>query len=230
MGKSVIGILAGMGPRSTAPFLELVIDQCTVQYGAKYDEDFPPIMIYSLPTPFYIDRPINHTLMEETIIEGLRKLESKDVSFIVMPCNSAHIYFDGLQKCINIPLLNIVDLTINSLPLKSQRITIFATSTTFDSGIYQKGIMSAGHEFIFENSWQEKVNEIIKMIKVKDNNQQILFYWNELISETEKYFIENIIIACTDLSILKSMTESHVNIIDSAEALAKAAINRFLNK
>src|SRR5665648_1113765 len=115
VGKSVIGILAGMGPRSTALFLELVIDQCTVQYGAKYDEYFPPIMIYSLPTPFYIDRPINHTLMEDTIIEGLRKLESKDVSFIVMPCNSAHISFNGLQKCLTIPLLNIVDLTINSL-------------------------------------------------------------------------------------------------------------------
>ncbi|MHB1653949.1 MAG: aspartate/glutamate racemase family protein [Desulfitobacteriaceae bacterium] len=231
MEKRVIGILAGMGPRSTAPFLELVIDQCKVQYGAKYDEDFPPIMIFSLPTPFYIDRPINHTVMKETIIEGLRKLESTEVSFIVMPCNSAHIYFDGLEKSIDIPLLNIVDVTIDSLPPKSQRVTIFATNATFNSELYQKGIISAGHEFIFENSWQENVNKIVQMIKVKENNQHIISYWNELISETEKYSIESIIIACTDLSILKSRTEkSQVNIIDSAEALAKAAVKRYLNK
>jgi aspartate racemase len=37
MKKGSIGILAGMGPRSTTPFLELVIDQCQIQYGAHYD-------------------------------------------------------------------------------------------------------------------------------------------------------------------------------------------------
>ncbi|TCO68302.1 hypothetical protein [Marinisporobacter balticus] len=41
MNGSLIGILAGMGPRSTAPFLDLVIDECQLQYGAKYDEEFP---------------------------------------------------------------------------------------------------------------------------------------------------------------------------------------------
>jgi len=36
MTKGIIGILAGMGPRSTAPFLELVLDQChALQFGAS---------------------------------------------------------------------------------------------------------------------------------------------------------------------------------------------------
>ena len=226
--KRVIGILAGMGPRSTAPFIDLVINQCAVQYGAKFDDDFPPLMIYSLPTPYNIKRPINHTLMKSTIIAGLQKLEATGVSFIVMPSNSAHIYFDGLQKCINVPLLNNVTITVNALLPKSQRITIFATKATFASGIYQKGIMSAGHEFIFDKGWQGKVNKIIRMVRARENNQQILPYWNELISETEKYHIETIIIACADLIYLKSWIESDVNIIHSAEALAKGAINRFL--
>ncbi|MEW8956865.1 MAG: amino-acid racemase, partial [Clostridium sp.] len=76
MSESLVGILAGMGPRSTAPFIDLVIDECQLQYGAKYDEEFPKIMVYSLPTPFYINHPINHELMKKTIIEGLQKLES----------------------------------------------------------------------------------------------------------------------------------------------------------
>ena len=32
-----MGILAGMGPHSTAPFLELVIAECQRQYGAADD-------------------------------------------------------------------------------------------------------------------------------------------------------------------------------------------------
>lgn len=66
------------------------------------------------------------------------------------------------------------------------------------------------------------------MIRGKEDIQKISLFWNELILETEKYNIETIIIGCTDLNILKSMTESQVNIIDSGEALAKAAIKRFL--
>jgi aspartate racemase len=58
--QKTIGILAGMGPRSTAPFIDLIITQCRIQYGAKLDEEFPHMMIYSLPTPFYVDRPIDH--------------------------------------------------------------------------------------------------------------------------------------------------------------------------
>jgi len=47
-----IGILAGMGPRSTAPFTDLLITECQRQYGAHYDIDFLPMLIYSLPTPY----------------------------------------------------------------------------------------------------------------------------------------------------------------------------------
>ncbi len=163
--KSMIGILAGMGPRSTSPFIDLVMDACQTLYGAKYDEDFPEIMIYSLPTPFYIDRPMDHQLMKKTIIEGLKKLESIGVDFIAMPCNSAHIYFDELERSIGIPLINIVDETIKHLPETPQKVTLFSTSSTFESEIYQKGIQNSGHEFIFESNWQQKLNSLIQGIK-----------------------------------------------------------------
>ncbi len=125
MNKNLIGVLAGMGPRSTAPFIDLIMDECQSQYGAKYDEEFPRIMIYSLPTPFYIDRPIDHKFMENTIIEGLKKLQSTGVNFIAMPCNSAHIYFKALESNLNIPLLNIVEETINRLPNHKENICLF---------------------------------------------------------------------------------------------------------
>jgi len=36
-----IGVLAGMGPRSTAPFIDMLVTDCQVGDGAKYDLDFP---------------------------------------------------------------------------------------------------------------------------------------------------------------------------------------------
>lgn len=228
MIRDSIGILAGMGPRSTTPFLELVLDQCQTQYGAKYDIDYPHIMMYSLPTPFYIDREIDHSLMQRTITDGLKKLEATGASFIAMPCNSAHLYFDELKNAIDIPLLNIVEETISCLPGGKQRITIFATETTVKSALYQKGIISAGHEFVFQEHWQGKVNSVINAVKLKQDRNIINSLWNELIHEVKCQSVDSIIIACTDLSMLNNVMEQGLNIYDSSEALAKSVVKRYL--
>jgi aspartate racemase len=126
----LIGILAGMGPRSTAPFVEMVVDECQRQYGARHDIDFPPMLIYSLPTPFYVDRPIDHAAMEAAIAAGLRKLEDSGVAFIAMPCNSAHIYYEQLAASMRVPLLNMVDLALGRLPPALATVALLATRPT----------------------------------------------------------------------------------------------------
>ena len=65
----MIGILAGMGPKSTGPFVDTVVAECQTIYGAKHDMDFPHMMIYSCPTPFYMDRPIDHEAMKKRLLK-----------------------------------------------------------------------------------------------------------------------------------------------------------------
>jgi len=139
----MIGILAGMGPKSTGPFIDQVVSALQSLTGAKNDIDFPPMMIYSLPTPFYVDRPIDHKLMEKTICCGLKKLEACGVDFIAMPCNTAHLYFSELQHCVKVPLLNIVSATLDRIPKSAKKITILGTRPTLESQIYQKGLSHA---------------------------------------------------------------------------------------
>lgn len=228
MKEKLIGILAGMGPRSTAPFIEQVIDECQLQYGAKYDEEYPKMMIYSLPTPFYIDKPIDHGLMKKTIIEGLKRLEEIGVDFIAMPCNSAHIYYEELRDSINVKLLDIVEETINRVPFKSQRITMFSTSTTYNSLIYQKGIERSNHEFIFKDNWQLKINTLIQSIKLDKKNDKNIKVWNELLEDIRVEQIENVIVACTDLNAVLEHSKYPINIIDSSNSLAKAVVENYL--
>lgn len=66
----MIGILAGMGPKSTGPFVDTVVARCQTIYGAKHDMDFPHMMIYSCPTPFYMDCPIDHEAMKKRLLKG----------------------------------------------------------------------------------------------------------------------------------------------------------------
>lgn len=92
MEKPSIGILAGMGPRSTGPFIDMVVTECQRQYGARDDIDFPKMMICSQPAPFYEDRPVDDAALEEAIRSGLQDLERTGVDFLAIACNTVHIY------------------------------------------------------------------------------------------------------------------------------------------
>lgn len=216
-----------MGPRSTAPFLEAVIDVCQFRYGARHDEDFPAMMIYSLPTPFYLDRPLDHARMEEVIIEGLRTLEAASVKCIAMPCNSAHVYFDRLKAAIDVPLLNIVDETMQRMPETPGKITLLATPTTIESGIYQAGLQSAGYTFVLKEDWQQHVNQLIASIKSGEPKEQLEQQWSELVDKLRQAHITTIMLACTDLQVVTGEKMNGVHIVDSAICLAEAVAQEF---
>ena len=132
MKDKVIGILAGMGPMSTAPFVDTLIKEWQLRFNAQNDMDYPHVLIYSLPTPFYINKPIDHKLMQAAIEKGLKQLQSYGVAFIAMPCNTAHQYYDALQESLDIKLLHIVETTCNHIPNSIQSIALLATKSTIN--------------------------------------------------------------------------------------------------
>jgi aspartate racemase len=170
--QKTVGILAGMGPRSTAPFIDLIITQCQIQYGAKLDEEFPHMMIYSLPTPFYVDRPIDHNEMKLVVKMGLKRLESAGVSFIAIPCNTVHTYFDDLKSSIKVKLLNIIEESMRELR-GGKRIALIATRPTVDSRAYQQYIECSDAEVVHSGAIQEKVDALITDVKAGKPREQL---------------------------------------------------------
>jgi aspartate racemase len=224
----MIGILAGMGPKSTAPFLDKVVQLCQEMYAAKHDMDFPPMMIYSCPTPFYLDRPLDHQALESSIINGAQKLAATGVDFLVMPCNTAHRYFDNILKSVDIPVLNIVDESIKSLPAGKNRVTLLATTATFEAGIYQNRLPCLGCDFIWKNSWQLLINQIILSVKENGELEQASALWQRLLYEIGEQ-VDSILLACTDLNIVANHHPSNHSIIDTGHCLARAAVERYYN-
>ncbi|EDX58337.1 probable amino-acid racemase [Bacillus cereus W] len=217
----MIGILAGMGPKSTGPFVDTVVAECQTIYGAKHDMDFPHMMIYSCPTPFYMDRPIDHEAMKKAIIEGAQKLESTGASFIAMPCNTAHLYFEELQQSLSIPILNIVDETLKAIPETAKRVALLATEATVRAEIYQDGIAKRNIDYIYYEQWQESINQIITYIKsgeVKEAHR----LWDALVLQL-KDEVDTAIIACTDLNVV-----ANEDFVDSAQCLAKAVVKMYV--
>jgi len=226
MTPKTIGILAGMGPRSTAPFVDLVVTECQKQYGARHVEDFPHMLIYSLPAPFYVDRPVDHERAKSVVLAGLQRLASMGVDFIAMPCNTAHFYYPSLASSIKVPLLNIVTEACARLQ-HFQRIAICATEITVNSGLYQQGIAAAGKTPLPTDGMQSKVTQLIAGIIAGSDRSQMRTLWNEIVDGAVEQGADAMLVACTELNALGDLGDSRIRIADATVALAQATVRKY---
>lgn len=226
--QKLIGILAGMGPRSTAPFVDMLVDACQRQYGARYDIDFPPMLIYSLPTPFYVDRPIDHVALERAIVAGLRKLEDAGVAFVAMPCNSAHIYFEQLTAGMHVPLLNMIDLALGALPVASNTVALLATRPTVAARIYQDAIERAGKRVLVGEGWQARVDALILAIKSASERAAARERFCDLVADLHAAGADTLLLACTDLNAVSATVDTPLALVDATRCLAEATIRMWL--
>ena len=222
----MIGILAGMGPKSTAPFVDKVVELCQQLYGAKYDIEFPPMMIYSCPTPFFMDRPLDHKAMETAIISGTRRLAATGADFVAIPCNTAHRYFENIKGSVEIPVLNMVEETLKYLPAGCGRVALLATPSTLEAGVYQSGLAGRGCEYVQRDAWQERVNAVIAAVKGADGLSVATATWRSLLDDLGGQ-VDALILACTDLNVAADQCPTDIMIIDAGHCLARAVVDRY---
>jgi aspartate racemase len=223
----MIGILAGMGPRSTAPFIELVVAECQRQYGAKEDIDFPKMMICSQPAPIYTDRPLDHAALSKAIRDGLQHLERTGADFLAIACNTAHIYYAQLSRSVNVPLLNMVDLAVAQLPETSRSVAVIATRATVQARIYQEAVEQRGFK-LATSSWQDEVDRLITASRTSQDVAMIARLWREVLERIEASNVDSAVVACSDLNLRHAVTP--VRLVDASLALAAEIVREWRSR
>src|SRR3989344_3039684 len=134
-----IGILGGIGPEATGRFYLKLISEIQKQKLTKSNTDYPRIIINSIPAPELTTTKITPKQLEP-YIQGVKQLEQYGADFIVMACNTIHLYHDLLQSGVDIPVLNLREAVKNSLN-NSQTVSVFGTPATIEGELYSfKGI------------------------------------------------------------------------------------------
>ena len=216
------GVLGGMGPLATDDFMSKVIALCPI----KAEEDHVRLIVDQNPhIPSRQIMSLDHSSkIASMLTESARTLEKTGVDFIVMPCNTAHMFADNISKAINIPFFHIVDETIHEISkyhAQAQCIGILATTACLDAGIYQKGLIATERDFIVPDpSNQDECMRIIFSIKdgasIEDMQQEMLGVAEHLI----KRGAELIIAGCTEIPLILKREDIKVPLISSTEVLA----------
>ena len=229
----MIGILGGMGTQAGLDFC----NKLAMLNRGKVDQKYPLFILYNKSN--IPGRPENlhkYSKVLKSLIKGCLLLQRNKCKFIVIPCNTAHYWYDDLQKKIKIPIISMpkeVYLHAKKNCKKNSKIGILATEGTLKTRVYNKFFDKNFTLINPKKSLQIKsVNKAIKYVKigkVKDAEKAIKPAINYLI----KMKCKKIILGCTELPIAIFAFKSFKNIkqskifIDPNLLLAEVSMKRY---
>ncbi|OGZ69798.1 MAG: hypothetical protein A3D44_02975 [Candidatus Staskawiczbacteria bacterium RIFCSPHIGHO2_02_FULL_42_22] len=222
-GNYRIGIVGGMGPMAGVALQQLIIENTP----APRDQDHIEVVCFTNPRIPDRTKSLKEDRGEKftkAIVDSIQILQKTGVNCILMPCNTAHVRFDQIQKAVPIPIINIIDATFRELRgLNALTVGLLATNGTINSKIFDN---SKNVKIITPTSQeQKKVTKIIYQIKSgKYDNKQIASSIDSLIEKLTARGAEAIILGCTELSLYFPLLKSN-RVVDPLTLLAKEAVD-----
>ncbi len=147
MSKKVIGILGGMGPLATADLFQKI----TLHTAASCDQEHPRVCIDSNTNIADRTAALLHGGADPVpeMVKSAKRLESIGADFLIMPCNTAHNYYEQVCAAVGIPVLHMIALTRDALKARGvKRAGLLATDGTVQTGIYQRTFAGSGVELL----------------------------------------------------------------------------------
>jgi len=226
-----VGIIGGLGPETTSEFYLEIIFSCQKMNQVSY----PSIMIHSIPLPFDIEKnAIADGIGEEKclpyLIDAAKNLEKAGADFLVLPCNSLHIFIDDIRNMVKIPVLSILEETVKFLRnRKIRKVGIIATPITIRNKLYKKFLKRDKIKQVIPDSLQQaKIGKLVHNLvsnRYDNKDREVLLKIIKDFSKKDK--IEHIILACTDLQLLMPQN-SEVKIYDTMKILVEATVKNII--
>jgi aspartate racemase len=222
MSTKRIGVLGGIGPEATGEFYNKLIHRLQEKGLIKTNKDFPQIIVNSIPAPELIYEKISDEELKP-YIDGLKELDKFGVDFIVMVCNTLHLYYDKLQKEINTPILDLRKELRELLKIKGIKSTlIIGTPNTIKQGLYRfKDIKYFEPD---EEEMKQLTDSIFNFNKGIEKQIQI----QKVMKICEKYLVkgaETIILGCTEFAVM--LGEENLPKINTIDILVEATTRKF---
>lgn len=226
MKKKTIGIIGGMGPLATADLFEKII----LHTRASRDQDHLRV---------FLDSNTNIPDRTAAILSGgadplpeltasAQGLERQGAELLLMPCNTAHYFYDEVQSAVSVPVLHMIRLTARALSKRGVRTAgLLATDGTVRTGIYQRCFADTDIRLLTpdESGQQAVMDMIYRGVKAgrRDYDASAARRAMEALLDRGA---ETLILGCTELPLAVTLYTLDFSVTDPTLELALEAIRQ----
>ncbi|UQS82040.1 amino acid racemase [Bombilactobacillus folatiphilus] len=220
--KDFFTVIGGMGTAATESFIRL-LNQRT---PAQNDQDF---LNYILVNHASVPDRTNYILDHQRpsfypdLLEDIQQQSFLNPAFMVIICNTAHFFYDQLQRQTTVPLLHMPRVAVARLKQKYphvKKVGLIATQGTLKDEVYTNELQRQGLSYTLgDQKLQDDVMSLIyNHIKQKDEVDASLYH-QILQRMYDEFGAQAIILGCTELSLAQEKAPEHSYPVIDAQSI-----------
>ena len=209
-----------MGPDATVDFMSRVI----AFTEATRDQDHVRMLVDNNPAiPCRQQALLGDGEDPGPVMAGMaRGLEATGADFLVMPCNTAHVFADAVREAVSIPLLSIVDVTV-AVCSGHAAVGMLATRGCIEAGVYQDAFAKTDSKMIVPGSSDmAELMELIFSIKAGDRSPGVGARMKVLAEALVERGATVVVGGCTEIPLVLDDSMLRVPLVSTTDELARA--------
>ena len=221
-----MGVLGGMGPDATVDFMSKVI--ALTESGR--DQDHVHMLVDQDPTVPNRQVAISSGVDDVSphLADMARRLETAGADFLVMVCNTAHVFLDKAREATRIPFISIIDETVKEIDRRcrdARKVGVMATDGCLDTNIYQQAISASGRSALVPDAANMKIlMGQINAIKAGDRGADVRMGMESVARSLLDQGADAIIAGCTEIPIVFQGDGFPVPVVASTYVLATRTV------
>lgn len=229
MTGTTVGVIGGVGPAATVCFLDKVVrltaagrDQDHVDLVVLQHSTIPDRTAYILGASPENPGPV--------MADDARRLTALGVGFIVVPCNTAHFFTQEVEAASGVPVLSIVDETLDEVVARGDvgTVALLATSGTLASGVYQRAAQARGLRVVEPEPDEQVVVMSVIYDQVKAGRPADVPALTGVAEALLARGAQVALLGCTELSVVADEAGllADPRYVDSLDVLARRTVTR----
>lgn len=230
--SDVVGVLGGMGPLATLDFMRKMLEATP----ASSDQEHVPVVASSIPQVPDRTRAFRGEGVSPlaAMLASGRRLADAGAGLVVIPCNTAHLWFDELQAGLGLPMLHLVDAALEdavALSGAGARIGLLATDATIASGLYLNRPASQRVQWLLPTA-AEMLDWVMPGIAAVKAGR--LTEAESLLGQAAQALAQRgaaaLVLGCTEIPLVLHENNAPRPVVDATAALARRAVDWSLSQ
>ena len=221
-----VGILGGMGPEATI----LTMQKVLAAVRASDDADHIPLIVDQNPQ---VPSRIRH-LLEGTgddpgpvLAEMSRRLVAGGAQALAMPCNTAHHYAASIRAAVDVPLLDMIEISVThaaTLVGHDKIVGILASPAVRKVGLFEPALRKRGLTSRYAQD-EPAMLAAIRQIKAAGPQPEARATLRAASDDLLQQGAKVQLIACTEFSIISNSVSEAATAFDTLDQLVQAILD-----